>query len=92
MITNQEHVRPAFYTVREAAQILRVAPSTLYRSIRDGDFPAVRLRGRYVVPVAVLDRLAREAMETGGLVDPANAADERRTAQQIERLVGRSSR
>lgn len=92
MRTTPEHVRPAFYTVREAAQVLRVAPSTLYRSIRDGGFPAVRLRGRYVVPVAVLERLARAAMETGGLIDPANVADERRTAREIERLVGRSSR
>jgi hypothetical protein len=33
---------PAFYTVREAARILRVDPATLYRAIRDDAFPADR--------------------------------------------------
>lgn len=83
-----ENTSPAFYTVREAARILRVAPSTLYRAIREGDFPAVRLRTRYVVPAAALDRLVREAAETGGLVDPARMASTRRTTREIERLTG----
>lgn len=45
-----ENAGPAFYTVREAARVLRVAPSTLYRAIREDAFPAVRVRSRYVVP------------------------------------------
>ncbi|PWK82243.1 excisionase family DNA binding protein [Lentzea atacamensis] len=83
-----ENTRPAFYTVREAARILRVAPSTLYRVIRQGDFPAVQLRTRYVVPAVALDQLLAQATETGGLVDPARIAAERREAREFERKTG----
>lgn len=82
---------PAFYTVREAARHLRVAPATLYRAIREGAFPAVRVRTRYVVPAIALERLLAEAAESGGLVDPARMAAERRTAREIERLNGGAS-
>jgi excisionase family DNA binding protein len=91
MYGKAENATPAFYTVRETAQILRVAPSMLYRAIRDGDFPAVRLRTRYVVPAVALDKLLQDAAETGGLVDPARMAAERRTAREIERLAGGAS-
>lgn len=83
--------RPAFYTVRETAEILRVGHSTLYRMIREGDFPAVRLRARYVVPAAVLDRLLTEAAATGGVVDPARIAAEQRAAREVARLSGGGS-
>ncbi|MDX5460187.1 helix-turn-helix domain-containing protein [Micromonospora tulbaghiae] len=60
-----------FYTVAEAAQLLRTCDMTLYRSIRAGEFPAVRIRGRYVVPAKAID-----AMETGALTNGlVNAAD-----------------
>lgn len=91
MNSQSESAGPAFYTVREAARILRVGPSTLYRAIREGDFPAIRLRARYVVPAAALDRLLAEAAETGGLVDPARIAAERRTAREAARLTGGAS-
>jgi len=83
---------PAFYTVREAAQILRVDPATLYRAIRDDAFPAIRVRTRYVVPAAALQKLTREAAESGGCVDVARIAAERRTAREIERLSGGARR
>jgi excisionase family DNA binding protein len=79
---------PAFYTVREAARILRVDPATLYRAIREDAFPAIRVRSRYVVPAVALHRLIDEAAQTGGLVDPARMAAERRTLREIERLTG----
>lgn len=79
---------PLFYTVRQAAKILTVDPATLYRAIREDGFPAVRIRSRYVIPSAVLDRLVSEAAETGGLVDPRQLAAERKTAREIERLSG----
>ncbi|GHF44547.1 helix-turn-helix domain-containing protein [Amycolatopsis bartoniae] len=80
--------RPAFYTVREAAKLLRVGPSTLYRIIRDGDFPAVRLRSRYVIPAVALERLVAEVDATGGVVDPSRIAAERRTAREVARVTG----
>jgi excisionase family DNA binding protein len=82
-----ENARPAFYTVSEAARILRVAPSTLYRVIREGDFPAVRLRTRYVVPAVALDKLLEQATESGGLVDPARMAAQRRTTREYDQNV-----
>lgn len=80
--------KPVFYTVREAAQIVRVDPSTLYRAIREDAFPAVRVRYRYVIPAAALDRLITEAAESGGCVDPARIVAERRTAREVARLSG----
>jgi excisionase family DNA binding protein len=80
---------PTFYTVREAARILRVEdPATLYRAIRDDAFPAVRIRTRYVVPAAALHTLVTQAAESGGCVDVAQIATHRRTARDIARLAG----
>ena len=91
MNSNESSARPAFYTVREAAQILRVGPSTLYRVIREGDFPAVRVRSRYVVPAVVVDQLIALAAESGELVDPARIAAERRTTREVTRMAGGAS-
>ncbi|WP_199435486.1 helix-turn-helix domain-containing protein [Qaidamihabitans albus] len=83
---------PVFYTVREAARLLRVDPSTLYRAIREDTFPAVRVRYRYVIPAAALDRLITEAAESGHCVDPARMLAERRVARDIARLAGGDTR
>jgi excisionase family DNA binding protein len=79
---------PAFYTVPEAARVLRVTPATIYRAIRDDAFPAVRIRTRYVIPTAAVDRLAAEAANSGGCVDVAAMAAQRRTAREVARLSG----
>ena len=88
MNSNTENAYPAFHTVTEAARILRVAPSTLYRAIRAGDFPAIRLRTRYVVPAAALDVLLAAVAESGGLVDPAQIVAARRTARELREQSG----
>ena len=79
---------PAFYTVWEAARILRVDPATLYRAIRDDAFPAVRIRTRYVVPAAALEKLMAEAAESDACIDVAQMAAQRRTAREFNRLTG----
>jgi excisionase family DNA binding protein len=79
---------PAFYTVSEAARILRVDRATLYRAIREDAFPAVRIRTRYVVPAAALHTLATKAAESGGCVDVAAMAAQRRTAREVARMKG----
>jgi excisionase family DNA binding protein len=79
---------PVFYTVPEAARVLRVTPATLYRAIRDDAFPAVRIRTRYVVPATAVDRMAAEAAESGGCVDVAQMAAQRRTARDVARATG----
>ena len=89
MNANTENVgQPTFYTVREAARIMRCNPSTLYRAIREDAFPAVRVRARYVVPATAVDKLAAEASEVGGCVDVAQMAADRRTARDVARLQG----
>ncbi|MCP2262245.1 DNA binding domain-containing protein, excisionase family [Streptoalloteichus tenebrarius] len=79
---------PTFSTVPEAARILRVDPATVYRAIRENAFPAVRLRTRYVIPAGAVEALARQAAGTGGVVDVARLAAERRTAREFERAGG----
>ncbi|MBV9140604.1 MAG: helix-turn-helix domain-containing protein [Pseudonocardiales bacterium] len=86
--TTQSAGEPAFYTVPEAARVLRVTPATLYRAIRDDAFPAVRIRTRYVIPASAVDRLAAQAAESGGCVDVAAIAAQRRTAREMARVGG----
>jgi excisionase family DNA binding protein len=58
-------------TVEEAAALLRVDPVTLYRAIRAQEFPAVKVRKRYVVPTRALEMLIDDVVATGGCVDTA---------------------
>jgi excisionase family DNA binding protein len=88
MDSNKNAASPAFYTVPEAARILRVTPATIYRAIRDDAFPAVRIRTRYVIPARAVDRLAADAAESGGCVDVAAMAAQRRTARELARATG----
>lgn len=82
---------PAFYTVSEAARILRCHPNTLYRAIHDDAFPAIRIRNRFVVPASAVEQLAKQALESGSCVDVTRIAAERRTAREIERRTGGAS-
>ena len=61
--------KPIFHTVQEAARILRVDAATIYRSIRAGSFPAIRIRSRYVIPAAALRKVEAAAVESGACVD-----------------------
>jgi excisionase family DNA binding protein len=45
------------YSVSETAVILGVSIATAYNAVRKGDIRATRILGRYVVPVAEIDRL-----------------------------------
>ena len=85
--TNKTAASPAFYTVPEAARMLRVTPATIYRAIREDAFPAVRIRTRYVIPASAVDRLAAEAAESGTCVDVAAIAAQRRTALEVARAT-----
>lgn len=90
MDTNQD-VGPTFYTVGEAARMLRVNPVTLYRAIRDDAFPAVRIRTRYVVPAAALNELIAEVTASGGCIDLAELIAKRRMEREADRLNGGAS-
>lgn len=77
-----------FLTVAEAAAILRVDVATIYRSIREDAFPAVRLRTRYVVPTAAIEQMVSRVMQSGGVVDVAAMTRKRREAREFERQHG----
>jgi excisionase family DNA binding protein len=80
--------RPTFYTVAEAAHVLRVDKATIYRAIREDAFPAVRVRSRYVIPAVAVERMAAEAAETGTCVDVAARTADQRIAREVTRVVG----
>lgn len=88
MTTNTDNARPAFYTVAEVARMLRVDAATIYRAIRADAFPAIRVRSRYVIPAVAVEQLAARAAESGGCVDVAAIAAERRTAREVLRMTG----
>jgi excisionase family DNA binding protein len=57
---------PAYYTIREAAWILGVKPSTVSAAIRLGTLHAVRRRSRLMVPASALTRLLAQPTAEGG--------------------------
>jgi hypothetical protein len=70
-----------FYTAAETSTILRLDESTLYRHLRSGTFPGLKIGGRYVVPRAVLDRLISDVLATGRCVDLADWTEQWRAEQ-----------
>jgi excisionase family DNA binding protein len=61
-----------FLTVSEAAPLLRLSDMTLYRAIHAGQFPAVRIRGRLIIPTRAIDEMIAAAMTDGAMVDAAD--------------------
>ena len=57
---------PAYYTIREAAWILGVKPSTVSAAIRLGTLRAVRRRSRLMIPAYTLIRLLAQPTADGG--------------------------
>jgi excisionase family DNA binding protein len=52
---------PTFLSPRAAADIFGLSRMTVYRAIRDGDLPAVRVRRRWLIPAQALDAMAQWA-------------------------------
>ncbi|WP_406048309.1 helix-turn-helix domain-containing protein [Kribbella sp. NBC_00889] len=62
------------YTIPEAASLCSVSPEHLYRLVRAGAFPAVRMRrgseqGRYVIPAKAVEQLLDAATESSEPVE-----------------------
>ena len=55
--------RPTFYSVAETAQMFGTSEMTLYRAIHDGQFPAIRIRGRLIIPARVIEAMIDAAVE-----------------------------
>jgi excisionase family DNA binding protein len=75
MAPSQSSTRPTFYDVRDVAQMFRMSRMTVYRAIQSGELPAVRMRGRWLVPATVIDALITEAEAALArrAADPADA-------------------
>ncbi|MCQ6249246.1 MULTISPECIES: helix-turn-helix domain-containing protein [Streptomyces violaceusniger group] len=62
---------PLAVSVKEAAGMIGVSYMTLWRAIREGEFPGVKIRDRILVPVQAVQMLFAAAVESGELVDSA---------------------
>lgn len=60
-----------FYTIAEAARLLRLSPMTLYRAVEAGQFPAIKIRTRIVVPAQAIDNMVNQALAGNRPVDAA---------------------
>jgi excisionase family DNA binding protein len=63
---------PRFLSVAAVARILGVSEVTLYRAIAAGEFPAVRIRGRLIVPAGAVEAMAEMALAEQSVVDAAH--------------------
>lgn len=63
---------PRFLAVSTVARILGVSEVTLYRAIHAGEFPAVRIRGRLIVPAKAIDAMADAAVTDHAVVDASS--------------------
>jgi excisionase family DNA binding protein len=70
---------PRFHSVSAAARILGVSPMTLYRLIAEGDFPAIRIRSRLVIPAKAIQDMADAAVSGQSVVDTADWPDRQAT-------------
>jgi excisionase family DNA binding protein len=77
-VESRKHV---FLTAVEASQLFRLDESTMYRHLRAGTFPGVKIGGRYVVPRAVVDRLISDVLATGRCIDLGRWTERWRAAQ-----------
>lgn len=69
---------PRFYSVPQAAELIGTSAVTLYRAIRDGEFPAMRIRGRLIVPAKAIDAMVEATVAEQSVVDAAGWAVVRR--------------
>lgn len=60
---------PRFYSVPDVARMFGMSAPTVYRAIAAGEFPAVRIRGRLIVPAKAVEEMAEVAMAEYAVVD-----------------------
>jgi len=76
LITTGQQQTPRFYNVSQAAGLLGVSPMTIYREIQLDRFPAVQIRGRYLIPAKAIDEMEAAAMTEQSVVSAADFAPE----------------
>ena len=63
---------PTFYSVGQVARMFGMSAMTLYRAIEQDQFPAVRIRGRLIIPARAIDDMVDAAVSDGRQVDAAD--------------------
>ncbi len=74
-MSQQESAAPAepmFYSVAFLARVTGMSKMTLYRAIAAGEFPAIRVRGRLIVPARALESMIEAATTDQTVVDAAS--------------------
>lgn len=61
LANNAQSPAPTFYDVQAVAEMFHMSRMTVYRAIKEGELPAVRIRGRWLVPARVIDALVSKA-------------------------------
>ena len=62
---------PRFYSVAEVARMFGLSTMTVYRAIAAGEFPAIKVRNRLIVPARAIDAMAEAAVADQTIVDAA---------------------
>lgn len=65
-----------WYSVAETARMFGVSPNTLYREIEAGQFPAVKIRSRWVIPAKAIDQMENAAIAEQAPIHAADYAPE----------------
>jgi excisionase family DNA binding protein len=61
-----------FYSVPSAAKAIGLSNMVLYRAIWRGEFPALKVEGRYLIPTATVKDMSDAAVTSGGVVNSAD--------------------
>ena len=62
---------PRFYSVAEVARMFGLSTMTVYRAIAAGEFPAIKVRNRLIVPARAIEAMAEAAVADQTVVDAA---------------------
>jgi excisionase family DNA binding protein len=63
-----------FYSVAQVARMFGTSPMTVYRAIAAGEFPAVRIRGRLIIPARAIEAMTELAVSEQTVIDAAGWA------------------
>lgn len=63
---------PRFYSVAQVAAMLGMSGMTVYRAISAREFPAVRVRGRLIVPAKAVEAMVEAAVTDQTVVDASD--------------------
>ncbi len=61
-----------YFSVAEVARLFGMSEMTVYRAIGAGEFPAIKIRGRLIVPARAIDAMTDAAVRDQTLVDAAD--------------------